>query len=262
MITLLVAMLMTVTAGAVLLSDGSDAEPNVTHSLTGDETSVMPEDELTFTIMFNEAAEYDSLELSYKAKLTNSSGTTQSNAVTPDHDNSYDNGSEVELTVKAPKSSGDYTLTVTWTEEIKEKGASEKTTQTIVDTKGITVIEPVKLSATVENNGSIDVDATVYFFVDGKRVENSDTDLSVVAGKSATITYDFNATGLSHGKHTFYVENNDGSVHAGDGTFYYKQGSLDYMIYIMAIVLIIIVIAFVYVLRKPVKNYGKPKARR
>ena len=45
-------------------------------------------------------------------------------------------------------------------------------------------------------------------------------------------------------------------------TFYYHQDTQDYIMWIVGIVLVLMIIFAIWVFRKPVKNYGKPKARR
>ena len=239
---MLAAVLVVFSAGAVLLSEtgseseAADSEQTANYSITGDETSVKPSGELKFDMTFKEISSYTTLSISYTAKLTNSSGTTQSSAVSPSSGD-MDNGEVVTLTVTAPTTTGRYTLTVTWTESID--GGSDMT-----------------------YTDSVDINTTVYFFVDGEKIEDSATTLKVSPGSSSTISYKYYSSNLSHGQHSFYVATSDGSIVLEKSTFYYEDGNYDWLNYVMAIIFIIVVIAFIYVVRKPVKNYGKPKARR
>ncbi len=259
--TILAAVLVAFSAGAVLLNEGasgSDAaeEQTANHSLTGDVTSVKTEGQLTFEISFTETVSGKMESVNYTVKLVNSSGATQANAVDPSS-GSMDSGDKVTITVTAPKTAGTYTLTVTWTEDLSAGGI-----MTYTDSLSIRVATPITLSATVSNSGEADIDTTVYFFVDGNKVEDSATALKVASGSSGTVSYDYYEPGLSSGQHSFYVATSDGSIVLDGSTFYYEDGNYDWLNYIMAIIFIVAIIVFVYVYRKPVKNYGKPKARR
>lgn len=259
--TILAAALVVFSAGAVLLSgDGSvadsDEEQTANYSIKGDETSAKPGAELKFDITFTETAGYSTLSVSYTAKLTDSSGSTESDAVTPSSGD-VDDGAIVTLTVTAPDDTGRYTLTVTW-EETVDDGDEKKFT----DSVDIRVVTPITLSATISNNGEVDIDTNVYFYVDGVKAEDSSTALKVSPGESTTITYEYYNSDLSQGKHSFHVATSDGSIVLSDSSFYYEDGNYDWLNYIMAIIFVIVIIALIYVVRKPVKNYGKPKARR
>ena len=108
---MLAAVLVVFSAGAVLLSEtgseseAADSEQTANYSITGDETSVKPSGELKFDMTFKEISSYTTLSISYTAKLTNSSGTTQSSAVSPSSGD-MDNGEVVTLTVTAPTTTG------------------------------------------------------------------------------------------------------------------------------------------------------------
>ena len=241
---------------AVLSGPDSDAESVANHSVTAaDGTETKTGGELEFTISFTESAG-DPSAISYEAKLTNSSGTTQSNAVSPSSGD-LSNGGSATLKVTAPTTAGRYTLTVTWTETLD----GESTTYT--DSVRIGVHEPITLSMTLENTGSVGINTNVYFYVDGTMIDGSSTSLSIAPGESQTLTYGYYDSDLSSGKHTFYVASADGStVLSGEKTFYYNQDDSNWESYLMALIVIILIIVFIWIYRKPVKNYGKPKARR
>ncbi|MDD4222216.1 MAG: CARDB domain-containing protein [Candidatus Methanomethylophilus sp.] len=257
-----VIMLMAGFAGAALFDAEDTAAATNTHSISGDTTVVATEGKLTFEINFYESDEYSSLSITYTAKLINAAGTTQSSAVSPSS-GSLTNGVNTELTVTAPDTAGTYTLTVTYTETVNEGNA-----ETYTDTQEIQVKAPIKLSITLENTGSLDLtDAKVYFYLDDKLIEDSKTTLTVAAGDSDTITYDYVPDGLSSGSHTFKVLPAEGSYIGIDGlgdetTFYYNVSSYDWASYLMAALFVVMLVILVYVMAKPVKNYGKPKARR
>jgi hypothetical protein len=248
-------------AGACLvMSDGTDATP--VSSITGDTNVVATEGTLTYEISFKETSTYSTLEVTYTAKLVNSSGTTQSSAVSPSSGTMY-NGVPVTLTVTAPETAGTYTLKVTYTETIDE-GTSTTTTDTVV----ITVKEPITLSVTLKNDSDVDLTGVpIYFYVDDKIIEDSKTTVTVKAGESTTVTYDWVPESLSDGSHTFKVlpDENAKIALTGLGTetsFYVGHTDYKLVTVIMGILLVVLVIFAIYVYRKPIKNYGKPKARR
>ncbi len=265
-IAAIAVMMMAAFAGAVLYdsqdASAEDTEHTNIHSITGDTTVVATEGKLTFDIMFYESDKYSSLSITYTAKLVNGSGTTQSSAVSPSS-GSLTNGIKTELTVTAPKTAGTYTLTVTYTETVDEEASV-----TYTDTKEIQVKAPIVLSIKVENTGNVDLtDVVVYFYVDGVKVDGSKTTMTVAVGETTTVSYNYVDSGLGSGKHTFKVMAADDSYIGIDGlgsekTFYFNEGDYDWANYLMLLLFIIMVIILVYVLMKPVKNYGKPKARR
>jgi len=237
-----------------------------TGSITGETNVVKTEGTLTYEIKFFESdSSFSTLEITYTAKLTNSSGTTQSSAVSPSS-GTLKNGVSTELTITAPKTAGSYTLTVVFKETINDGSATTSTTST--KSVVISVVKPITLSITLANNSNVDfTDFTVFFYVDGVKLENSDTLVTVAAGDSVTVTYDWVTDSLSDGKHVFKVVAAEDSLVKVTGldtehSFYNGQSNYGLVSILMGIFLVILIIIAVYVYRKPVKNYGKPKARR
>ena len=84
------------------------------------------------------------------------------------------------------------------------------------------------------------------------------------------MTYDWATEGLSKGAHTMalmgQVGPNDEDVEGlgaeGTVTFYVGQTSYTLVETIMVIFIIVLLIVLLFIIRKPVKNIGKPKARR
>ena len=261
----ILAILLVLTAGmaAALVADDSSAAGTGSGSVELESYSIGQEKSTTATLKFNDTAENFN-KVSWTAKLVNSSGTTPSGAsVSPSTGSSTDANASWTATVKAPTTAGDYSLIVTYTEEFS--GGSEKQTYEAKTT--LHVLSPITLSVTVSNTGSLAINnAKVYFYVDGVKVDDSEQNLSVAAGSSATVTYKYYSANLSHGEHTYYLSAGDSSYNLnglGDKqTFYYEQGNMDYMNWIMILIIVILVIIGIWVYRKPVKNYGKPKARR
>lgn len=63
-------------------------------------------------------------------------------------------------------------------------------------------MEPITLSIEVRNSGSVAfTDAVVVFYLDGREIEGSETDLNVEANSTATVTYKYVPKGLSSGEH-------------------------------------------------------------
>jgi len=250
-------------AGIVLLSSSSDVD-GANSEIRGETNVVKIGGTLTYQIIFYETEEFETLDLTYSAVLKDSSGVSQPTAVSPSA-GSLTNGLETELTITAPKVAGKYTLTVTFKE--KKDGGTVVNTE---KTKTVTVMEPIKLTATLENHSKVDfTDFAVYFVVDGERVDDSKTLISVASGSTTAVSYDWVTESLSNGEHRFAVvagEENIGNymnVKLGDeGKFW--VGHYDYGLFniLVAILLVVLVLTVIYFYRKPVKNYGKPKSRR
>lgn len=263
MISALAVLALVFTAGMFLLEESSNVD-GANAVITGDTNVVKTGGTMTYQIMFFESEDFDTLEIEYSAVLKNSSGTTQSSAVSPSS-GTLANGVETTLTITAPSTAGKYTLTVTFTETIDD-GDDIK----IERTQTINVTKPITLTAVMKNNSNVDfTDFAVYFYVDNEFVEGSRTLISVASGESTTITYDWVTESLSNGKHTFKVvagEENIGDFKdvllGAEGEFYVGHSDYGIVNILLGILLLIFVIVLIYLWRKPVKNYGKPKSRR
>ena len=256
----LMAMALVFAAGAIVFTDESDAA-NATVKI--DKHVVATEGEVKATIMFQETAAYTSLGVTYDAKVTDGKGEAQSDAVSPST-GSLGNGEEVKLTVKAPKTAGKYKLTVVFTATVDEKKQDPITKDVIFK-----VVVPVKLSITMKNESNTDLKGfLVDFYVDGNVVTDKPVEVTVLAGSEGTVSYDY-AGDLGSGAHTFKAKASDKTL-VGDKivgldkehSFYVGQSDYSLIMILMGIFLVIIIVIAIYVYRKPVKNYGKPKARR
>lgn len=201
--------------------------------------------------------------------LNNSSGTSQSNgSISINANNSTD------ISVTAPTTAGDYKLVV------KFYSASTKTdSEHIADkAKSLKVVEPVKITVTFENKSTTALTFDAYLQVkkDGefKTVEGSTSKVSVTAKNTTTntngtgtYTYEYVVRDLDRTT-TYKVCSDDETAKVavkGLGTeynFYSSQNNYDLITWLLVIVLIILIIIIIWVYRKPVKNYGKPKARK
>ena len=245
-------------AGALVMSDNSAADNTGSGSVTFDDYYVAVEKKTDAHILFSDTVTAHT-EARWEGKLTNSAGTAQTDALSKSSGSASDSIDET-ITVTAPKVAGDYTLTVTFTETI-----DSSTTNTYTATAVLHVCEPITLSVKVTNNGNVAFSNNVYFYVDGVKCDDSEQLLTVNPGESASVEYKYFRHNLSAGAHTYFVSAGETVPMTGlnaEQTFYYHQATQDYLVWIVAFVLVLIIIFAVWVFRKPVKNYGKPKARR
>lgn len=230
------------------------------------ETNVIEVDESAdFNIIYSnqDLATDADISIEYDAKLTNSRGETQSNAVSPSS-GSLDNNVSKTLTVDAPKDAGTYTLTVEFVCEV-DGDEVDKATQKYT----IKVVEPITLTVDLKVAEGSNIDPSglgVYFWVDGKMIEDSFTTFTVSTKGTATVSYDWIAD-VSNGEHKFKVVAAEGGITGIEGlgeehSFYVGEKSYTTYTVLVVVLLIIVIIALIWVYRKPVKNYGKPKARR
>lgn len=267
-------MIMLAVCTACMVSfDDADAFSNI----TGDGSVFETDSDFEVDVIYSNhdydtqsGVEYD---ISYEAVVLDSRGNEVDVDISPDSGD-LNNGVASTLTVTAPKDAGDYRLQVTITPKITYTEGEETVTPEIepdVRTYPFKAVEPIKLTVTLSSTGDIDLAGFgVYFYVDGERMDDSYQTVDLSGNGTANVSYDWIAD-ASAGEHSFYVapaEGNDGSVLVqvsglGDvHTFY--VGDNDYTAYIalIVVVLVLLIIVLVWVYRKPVKNYGKPKSRR
>lgn len=248
--------------------------------ISGETNIIKTGGEGTFDIVYTNT-DYDDVgkyadvehDVSYTAKLVNSRGETQTNGVSPSKGD-VSLGETVTVTVDAPSSTGSYRLVVEYTDKItyadvadenKEKKAEVTEQKEYI----IRVVNPITLTVTVEipEDSKVDLKAYgVYFIVDGVKKDDSYTTFSANSMGTATASYELVAI-LGDGKHTFSVVPAEGeivTITGLDETHTFYIGDNDYTLYIaLSIVFVILMIlVLIWVLRKPVKNFGKPKARR
>jgi hypothetical protein len=235
------------------------------HNIDGDKSVIAVEEDAEFTIIYTDS-DHEEIDISYAAKVVNSKGETVSGAVSPSSGD-VDSGVAVTLTVTAPKDVGSYTLEVTYTGSYTVDG-TETDIDPVTDKFAFKAVKPITLTAAVSlKDPNVDLSGYgVYFWVDGQKMDDSYTTFSVSSTGTGNATYDWVAD-ASNGKHTFWVESANGGVVDIDGLdkkhdFY--VGDNDYSIYIALVVIFVIlaIILLVWVYRKPVKNFGKPKSRR
>ena len=98
-------------------------------------------------------------------------------------------------------------------------------------------------------------------------MDDSYTTVNLAKEGTATVTYKW-VTDSSNGKYSYSVQPADsGNLVQITGlgeeyTFYIGDNSYMAWIALLVIFVIILILVLVWVYRKPVKNYGKPKSRR
>lgn len=209
---------------------------------------------ITYIVPFYEGdVEVDNIL--FQAYLTNSDGNKITGAVTPSTWTLSGSGTRT-LTITAPESAGTYSVVVEY-EGTDDDGAELKGSSQAL----LRVVVPITLTAEVTNSSNVAATTTVSFLVDGKRVEDSETAVNdLQPGSSKTVSYEW-VTTLGEGRHTYAAVTEDGTV-IKEGEFYVGHNDYQWATIIMGLLFVILVIVLIYIVRKPVKNYGKPKGRR
>ena len=264
-----------VAMAAVLLVPLSETE-GVYYDISGDSV-IGTEDKEEYTISYTNH-DYDdreemSMSVSYTAKLVDSDGETVSSGVSPSSGD-LTNGVSATVTVTAPKTVGDYKLVVEYEPSVSYKGEDGETVEVPEDELKkeqeyrIKVVSPVTLSVTLKNDSNVDLTGYgVYFYIDGEKVEDSYTTVDLAKEGSSTVSYEW-ITDSPNGEYRFSVEPADSgnlvqiSGLGEEHTFYIGDNDYTMWTAILVIFLVVMLLVLVWVYRKPVKNYGKPKSRR
>lgn len=248
----------------------------VYYNVDGDSV-IGTENKADYTISYSNH-DYDSyadvnMSVTYSAKLVDSSGSTVSSGVSPSSGD-LTNDVSATVTVTAPKTTGSYKLVVEYKPTVSYTDSEGKTVTVPSDDLkkeikfGIKVVTPITLSVTLKNDSNIDLTGYgVYFKINGDIVDDSYTTVNLTKEGTATVTYKW-VTDSSDGKYTYSVQPADsGNLVQITGlgeeyTFYIGDNSYTAWIALLVIFVIILILVLVWVYRKPVKNYGKPKSRR
>ncbi len=205
--------------------------------------------------------DYTIMKIDYDAYLLNSNGDKISGKVSPSTGTYLSNGVKT-LKVTAPEDAGIYRLVVEYEGTIDEdtySGSSEAFVRVVV---------PITLTADVTNTGDVTGSITISFMLkkdsaeEFEAIEGSETTVNnLEPGDTKTVTYEWVTESLGNGKYTYKAVMADNSL-LSEGEFYIGHNEYQWATIVMAILFIILIIALIYVVRKPVKNYGKPKGRR
>lgn len=273
--TKIMAAVALVAMAAVLLVPLSETD-GVYYDISGDSV-IGTEDKEEYTISYTNH-DYDdreemSMSVSYTAKLVDSDGETVSSGVSPSSGD-LTNGVSATVTVTAPKTVGDYKLVVEYEPSVSYKGSDGETVEVPEDELKkeqeyrIKVVSPVTLSVTLKNDSNVDLTGYgVYFYIDGEKVEDSYTTVDLAKEGSSTVSYEW-VTDSPNGEYRFSVEPADSgnlvqiSGLGEEHTFYIGDNDYTMWTAILVIFLVVMLLVLVWVYRKPVKNYGKPKSRR
>ena len=239
--------------GLIVISDDASA---MSFDLSGDDFAEV-DSSVTFTLAYDVES-----DVKYSAKLIDSSGEEMASAVSSGSSGTLyeSSSSDKSITVRAPKDAGNYRLVVSIT---STEGDAIDTL-----TAPIKAVEPIVLSATLKNDASAERALTIYFVINGVQVDDSKQDVTVPANGTKEVTYDYVVKDVS--ETTFYLvadEATFGGQVSGLGpdhahTFYVDDKSYTLVEVIAVVLLLIVVFLMIWVYRKPVKNFGKPKARR
>ena len=158
------------------------------------------------------------------------------------------------INVTAPRSSQTITLVINATsQKDSERMYSEYRHE-------IQVIEPIVISAKIENTGDVDLrNVVVKFYVDGDYI--GDQSITYLGAKnSTTISYEWLATGVQPGRHEVIITvdmNGDGVIDEQDGDlviskyFYKEYGEIHPAIIVtVAVLMIIVILILIRTIRK------------
>ena len=233
---------------------GADAEGQITTE-DGDVMKVSTSE--TFTIKYTLSEADAGKEITYSAKVVDKSGNTMSGAVSSST-GSLDSGTPKNLTVTAPSTAGKYTLEVEFLLD-DEKDSTEK-----YDFRAVNPIT-LKLNLKADDVTVSLEDFGVYFYIDGEKMEDSFTTVSLAADGTGSVSYDWIAYPETN-QHTFKVVAVGGSsIISGldeEHTFYIHDADYTMIIVAAMLFVIILIILAIWIYRKPIRNYGKPKSRR
>lgn len=198
------------------------------------------------------------------SKIVDSSGATTSTTAVSPIDHTFSSGAEKKgLRIIAPDKAGSYRLVV----EFELTSGGDRVTRTYP----IKVVDPIVLTAEIKNTSSVAVKITVQFIIDGNemKIETDHEDIEISPDGTKTVTYKWITDGASGGRHTFNLKVTSGSMLKVDVTeiekpreFFIGQNSYTWLTIIFVIILVIMIIVLIWIMRKPVKNFGKPKGRR
>ena len=255
----LTVMVIMLAAAFCCVMDAADAKGQIEHE--GDNfIKVSGTSDFDIVYVLDDGDEGKDIE--YSAKVINKAGETQSSAVSPST-GTLDSGVAKTLTVTAPKEAGTYQLIVLFT--VSGGDADDKTEE---ETYSFKVVNPIKLTVNLEaKDVTLDLKSFgVYFYIDDQKMEDSYSTITLASDGTGAVSYEWVADPAANSTHTFYVKAVGGEslikgldeVH----TFYANDSDYSLITAFAVIILIVLIVMFVWVYRKPVKNFGKPKSRR
>jgi len=250
------------TMGAVALVDNND-DSDAGYIISSDTDYVQTSKSFTFNVYNGSDA-----TVYCKWNLNNSSGKSQSNGST-----TINSGATGDISVTAPSAAGDYRFVVKF-----YNNSDYADDHHIADReKSLKVVEPVTIKVTFENKSVNKITFNAYLMVkkgdNWEKVDGSNQDVTVSAYNetsktNGTGTYSYQYVVKDLDRTTYYKVCSDDEVAKGisglntEMKIYTTQNSYDLITWFLVIILIILIIIIIWVYRKPVKNYGKPKGRK
>ena len=257
-------MLLACAVGIVMVTDDSSATS--TFSLSPVDGKDYGKVSTSISYVFN--YELESNSATYKAVLEDTDGNVQSGAVTSNAEGTIYNTSTVKtIKITLPSTAGDYVLRVTVTE-------GEGDNATVYErTAYVRSVEAIKLTAELENVSSVSRSFVAYFYIqqdDGswEKVGDKQT-IDVSAHGTYTASMDYVVRDVENA--TFCLQSEDdaaiGGAIVGLGpdyahTYYTEANDYKVLEYICIGILVVLLIVAIWIYRKPIRNFGKPKGRR
>ena len=245
-------------AGIVLLSDDSSASSFSLAPQGDDDFAKVSSSTLKYVLAYS----LDGTQATYVAALEDSDGKSVG-SVSSSTGTIYSTSKTRTLTLTLPSDAGDYTLRVTVTE-----GENQ-----YVRTAYVRAVDPITLKATVTNDSAVSRSFVAYFYVqDGDtwtKIEGSKQTVNVDANGSQTLSYDYVVRDVSNT--TFCLKAEDTATIGGDikglgedyaHTYYTSANDYKMIEYLCIGVLVILLAIAIWIYRKPIRNFGKPKGRR
>ena len=148
-------------------------------------------------------------EITYSAKVINKAGDTQSSAVSPSS-GSLENDVAKTLTVTAPSTAGKYTLVVEFYLQGEDDADPLKKTESKYE---FTAVNPIKLTVNLKaEDVTLNLEEFgVYFYIDGEKMEDSYTTVSLASDGTGSVSYDWIANPEPNSTHHFQVKAVGGS---------------------------------------------------
>ena len=168
---------------------------------------------------------------------------------------------KVTITVTAPSTSGDCMFNIKFYE-------SKDTTDVLLAEKNVPlkVVDPITLKFTLKNDGSTDVTISTYFKINGEKVEDSESSVTISANSTKDVTYDYIVRDVTDTTYSLESDNEiSGKAITGLGVekrYYSSDNDYGVLTTIVVVTLVILLIVLFFIYRKPVVNKGKPKGRR
>ena len=197
----------------------------------------------------------------FEAKLLDSNGKS-SGQLSPET-GSLNSGTVPSrtVTVTAPLVTGDYTFNVRFYESSTSKDIilAEKNVP-------LKVVDPIVLKFTLKNDGESAVTFTAYYKINGEKVDDSSQSVTVDAGASKDVTYNYYTRDVSDTRYSLETDDqiikNSISGLGEEKTFYAHDADYTMIIAFVVITLLVLAVVTFIIYRKPVINKGKPKGRR